>query len=84
MKRKPERGIDLICQKHGETAAVVGACAPSDKQKFEVTCKGSGRRKSCRHHEYASEKQVAGILRAYPACDAREYQPDPWKALFED
>lgn len=84
MKWKPQRGVDLICRKHGATAVIVGECGPSDARQFEVTCKGNGRRTSCRHHQYASKPQVEGILKAHPDCALREYRPNAWEALFED
>ena len=83
MKRKPKRGIELICPKHGAAAMLVQGCSPTDKHSFEVTCKGGGGRRKCSHHEYASDKQVEGIIRAHPGCNAREYQVSAWDILFE-
>jgi hypothetical protein len=77
-KYKRKRGIDLICPKHGAEAMRIDELGPTEKHSFEVTC-----RKRCPHHEYASDKQVEGILRAYPDCDAREYQQSAYDSLFE-
>jgi hypothetical protein len=83
MKRKPKRGIDLICPKHGAEAMRIDELGPTEKHSFEVKCKGIDARKRCRHHEYASDKQVEAIIRVYRRCDAREYWPNPYDSLFE-
>jgi hypothetical protein len=57
--------------------------SPADERSFQITCKGRDRRKKCRHHEYASGKQVEALLRAYPDCDASEYRPNPYDSWFE-
>jgi hypothetical protein len=82
-KYKRKRGIDLICQKHGAEVMVIEELSPTEKHSFEVKCKGIDARKRCRHHEYASDKQVEAIIRVYRDCDAREYRPNPYDSLFE-
>jgi hypothetical protein len=83
MKRKPKRGIDLICPKHGAEVMLIEELSPTEKHSFEIKCKGIDARKRCRHHEYASGKQVEAIIRVYRDCDAREYRPNPYDSLFE-
>jgi hypothetical protein len=83
MKRKPKRGIDLMCPKHGAEVMRIEELSPTEKHSFEVKCKGRDRRKKCRHREYASGKQVEALLRAYPDGDASDYRPNPHDSLFE-
>jgi hypothetical protein len=83
MKRKPKRGVDLICPKHGAEVMIIQELGPKEKHSFEVKCKGIDARKKCRHHEYASDKQVEAIIRVYRDCYAREHWPNPYDSLFE-
>lgn len=82
MAWKLKRGVDLICPKHGPKAALIIE-SPNEKRPLKVTCKGAGGRRTCRHEEFASEKQVMGILKAYPDCENRLSRESAWNAMFE-
>lgn len=80
MTKKPRKhGKDLLCKTHGPAGLVIQEREPGFRHRFEIRCRLCGGK----YKNWASDRAVEDLLRAYPDCDAREYK-SKWDEQLED